>query len=48
MMVVVLQGRKVGYERMVTSQVSGESLGWPPSVGSWLHTEKNSRVRHSE
>ena len=35
-------------ERMVTSQVSGESLGRPPSVGSWLCAGKNSRASHSK
>ena len=40
-------GGNVGCERMVTSQVLGESLGWPPSVSSWLHAGKNSRVSHS-
>ena len=38
----------MGLERMVTSQVSGESLGWLPSVGSWLHAGKNSRASHSK
>ena len=23
---------------MVASQVTSESLGWPPNVGTWLHT----------
>ena len=41
-------GKKVGHERMVMSQVSGKSLGQPPSVGSWLHTGKNSRASHSK
>ena len=41
-------GKKVGRERMVTSQVSGESLGRPLSVGSWLLAGKNSRARHSK
>ena len=41
-------GKKVGCERMVTSQVSGESLGRPPSVGSWLHAGKNSRASQSK
>jgi len=31
---------------MVTSQVM--SLGWLPSVGSWLHTGEDSRVSHSK
>lgn len=29
---------RVEYERMVTSQVTSESLGELPSVSSWLHT----------
>lgn len=29
-----IAGDNVGCERMVTSQVLGESLGWPPSVAS--------------
>ena len=33
---------------MVTSQVMCESLGWPPSVGTWLHIGRNSRASHSE
>ena len=33
---------------MFTSQVSGESLGRPPSVGSWLHAGKNSRASPSK
>ena len=33
---------------MVTSQIVSESLGWPPSVGSWLCAGKNSRASHSE
>ena len=35
-------------ERMVMSQVSGESLGQPPSVGSWLRAEKNSSASHNK
>ena len=38
----------MGCERVVTSQVSGESLGRPPSVGSWLRAGKNSRASHSK
>ena len=34
----------MGHERMVTSQVSDESLG----LGSWLCTGKNSRTSHSK
>ena len=41
-------GKKVGREWMVTSQVSAESLGWLPSVGSWLPAGKNSRVSYSK
>ena len=33
---------------MVTSQVMSESLRQPPSMGSWLHAEKNSRARDSK
>ena len=33
---------------MVTFQVTFESLGWPPSMGYWLHAGKNSRVSHSK
>ena len=33
----------MGHKRMATS----ESLGRPPSVGSWLCAGKNSRVSHS-
>ena len=40
--------KKVGPERMVTSWVSGELLGWPLSVGSWLRAGKNSRLNHSK
>ena len=38
----------MGQERMVISQVSGESQGWPPSMGSWVCAGKNSRVSHSK
>ena len=34
-------GKKAGHKRMVTSQVTSESLGWSPSVGSWLLIGKN-------
>ena len=37
-------GKKVGHKRMVTSQVSGESLGQPPSVGSWLCAGRQERA----
>ena len=33
---------------MVTSRVMCESLGWPPSMGTWLHIGRNSRASHSE
>ena len=39
---------KMGHEKMVTSQVSSESLGQATKCGSWLHTGKNSRVSHSK
>lgn len=38
----------MGCEKMVTSQVMSESLGWLPSVGSQLHMGENSRVSHSK
>ena len=38
----------MGWEKMVMSQVSGESLGWLSNVGSWLHIEKNSSASHRE
>ena len=41
-------GKRVRLEKMVTSQVTSESLGQPPSVGSWFLTGKNSRASHSE
>lgn len=41
-------GKRVGRERMVTPQVMSESLGWPPSVGSWLCAGRNSRANHSQ
>ena len=40
-------GKEVEPGRMVTPQVSGESLEWPLSVGSWLRTGKNSGVSQS-
>ena len=39
-----VSGKKMGYEIMVTSQVSGESLEHQPSVGAWLFVGQNSRV----
>ena len=39
-----VSGKKMGCEIMVMSQVSGESLGWQPSVGSWLFAGQNSKV----
>ena len=41
-------GKRMGWEKMVMSQVSGESLGWLSNVGSWLHIEKNSSASHRE
>ena len=38
----------MGHERMVTSQVLRESLGLPPSVGSWLCAGKNARASQSK
>ena len=43
-----IAGKRVRLEKMVTSQVTSESLGQPPSVGFWLLTGKNSRAKHSE
>ena len=40
-------GKKVGHEKMLTSQISGKPLG-RPSVGSWLRAGKNSRASHSK
>lgn len=39
-----------GSERIVTSQVSREFLGWdrPASEGPWLHTGENLRASHSK
>ena len=37
-----------GHKRRLTSHVSGESLGQPPSVGSGLHARKNSRLSHGK
>ena len=39
---------RVEYERMVTSQVTSESLGRPLDVGSWLLAGKKSRVSHGK
>ena len=33
---------------MVASQVTSESLGWPPNVGTWLCTGRDSRASHGE
>lgn len=38
----------MGRERMAASQVTSESLGLLPSVGSWLLEGKSSRKSHSE
>ena len=46
--IILLQETVVGYERMVTPQVTSKSLGQPPSVGSWLYTRKNSSLSHSK
>ena len=46
--IILLQETVVGYERMVTSQVTYKSLGQPSSVGSWLYTGKNSSLSHSK
>ena len=40
-------GRRVGHERVVKSQVTSETSGQPPSVVSWLHAVKNSKVSHT-
>ena len=42
--VAALCCRKMGPERMVMSQVLGESLGWAPSEGPWFRSGKNSRA----
>ena len=39
---ITIAGKRVGCNRMVTSQVMAESLGLLPSMGSWLHIGKNS------
>ena len=41
---VKLWQEKEWSERMVTFQVSGESLGWLQSMGSWLH-ESRKRIQ---
>ena len=33
---------------MVASQVTSESLGWPPNVGTWLRISRDSRASHGE
>ena len=33
---------------MVASQVTSESLGWPPNVSTWLCTGRDSRASHGE
>ena len=33
---------------MVGSQVTSESLGWPPNVGTWLRTGRDSKASHGE
>ena len=40
-------GRRVDHERVVKSQIMSETLGQPPSVVSWLHSVKNSKVSHT-
>ena len=47
-MAAFVAGKKVWCERMVTSQLSGGTQGWPPGVSSRLHTGKNSRANHSK
>lgn len=42
-----VEGKKVAHKRIVTSQVL-ESLGWLPSMGSWLLAGQNSRKSHSK
>ena len=41
-------GKRVVLERTITSQVTSESLGQPPSVGSCLCAGKNSRASHDK
>ena len=47
-MAAFVAGKKVWCERMVMSQLSGGTQGWPPGVSSRLHTGKNSRANHSK
>lgn len=41
-------GRGGGARKWSYPKVTSESLGWPPSVGSWLSIVKNSRASHSK
>ena len=41
-------GKRVGWERMVASQVTSESLGWSPNMGTWLRISRDSRASHGE
>ena len=45
--IVVLQ-ETVGCERMVASQIASETLGRPPSGGSWLCAGRNSGTSRSD
>ena len=44
----IAAGQRVGCKRMVTFQVTSESLGQPPSMGSCLCAGKNSRASHGK
>lgn len=45
---ITVAGKRVGCNRMVTSQVTSESLGLLPSMGSWLCIGKNSSESFSK
>ena len=44
----MLQEKRARCRKVVTSQVTSESLGQSPNVDSWLSAGKNSRVNHSK
>ena len=44
----IVAGKRVGCEKMVTSQATPESLGRPPSVVSWPPVGQNSRLSPNE
>ena len=45
---ITVAGKRVGCNRMVTSQVTAESLGLLPSMGSWFCIGKNSSENFSK